>query len=731
LKSPEFTPVSDAGATESRADASQGFAGEAHPNGFRILEIYFPADVAEARYSFDYLGTPVEVEVAAGRRDVGNVENLISAARGQFDAVALSGFSLTYTVGDKYYRHKQLRGLLSEEENTPLYVCDGIRSKDTVDRHLTRLIVESLQGDISNRRTLVLSGIDRWGVSEVLSAASAQTIYGDLMYNLRLGIPLFSLGQVRAFSPLILGIVTRAPLDWYFPGARRRPKLLPRWRQVFYWSEVIVGGMTYLKRYAPQSLDGKVVVTNLRSDDEVEWLRSRGTSTVASLTPVLSGKRVSASVMEAVMTLATRGKVGHRRDRYLDEIIRLMPVPEIISFEPPVAPMPVHDERALESASPLPFAQDVPPAVFSASPETAKFCFVIHPLTPGQLARHPVLRRFRGVMTEGMMEAIAAKTPSFVASRTGTIISETGALAEGWILVLPITPRLMLRMPPEQVYERLVELAGIGQELGASVMGLGAFTSVVGDAGVSVARRSPIAITTGNSYTVAATLETISQASARIGIELPRSTAMVVGATGSIGSVLARLLADKVREIVLVSPRPERLIALGALISREAPEIVLSTTTNVKDHIKRADIVVTTTSAIDPIVGVEHLKPGALVCDVARPPDIAEESARARPDVLVIESGEIALPSPTDLGFDIGLPPNTIYACLAETILLALEGITTHFTLGRTIHKSKVELTAEMGKKHGFKLAGLRSFGQLIDEERIDLVRKARRRAYG
>ncbi len=325
-----------------------------------------------------------------------------------------------------------------------------------------------------------------------------------------------------------------------------------------------------------------------------------------------------------------------------------------------------------------------------------------------------------------VLEQVAARTPPSAVGRIRGLESKTGAKAEGLLLALPMTSKIMLRMPPEYVYERLIELAEIGQEYGATVMGLGAFTSVIGDAGETVARRSPIAITTGNSFTVAATMETIEVASAKIGIDIAGSTALVVGATGSIGSVLARLLAEKVAEIVLVSPRPERLIGLGGTIKKESPAVKLTTTTNVNDHIGRADIVVTTSSAVDPIISVEKLMPGALVCDVARPPDIREETAALRPDVLVIESGEISPPSQISMNIDIGLPPNTVYACLAETMILALEGINRHFTLGRSIKKDKVKEITELGAKHGFSLAGFRSFGHPVSDERLELIRAAR-----
>ena len=75
-----------------------------------------------------------------------------------------------------------------------------------------------------------------------------------------------------------------------------------------------------------------------------------------------------------------------------------------------------------------------------------------------------------------------------------------------------------------------------------------------------------------------------------------------------------------------------------------------------------------------------------------------------RPDVLVIESGEVLIPGDIDFGYDIGLPPKTSYACLAETALLAMEGRFEDYTLGRNIEIERVKEIYRLFKKHGFKL---------------------------
>ncbi len=122
------------------------------------------------------------------------------------------------------------------------------------------------------------------------------------------------------------------------------------------------------------------------------------------------------------------------------------------------------------------------------------------------------------------------------------------------------------------------------------------------------------------------------------------------------------------------------------------------------------------------IVDISKCKPGAVICDVARPPDINPKEAELRPDVLVIESGEVLIPGDIDFGYDIGLPPKTAYACLAETALLAMDGRFEDYTLGRNISVERVKEIYRLFKKHEFQIAGLRSFEDFITDE--DLVEK-------
>jgi predicted amino acid dehydrogenase len=259
------------------------------------------------------------------------------------------------------------------------------------------------------------------------------------------------------------------------------------------------------------------------------------------------------------------------------------------------------------------------------------------------------------------------------------------------------------------------------------LLGLGAFTSVVGDAGVTVAQRLSIPVTTGNSYTVAAAVEAVLAAARRLGRDPARSLAAVVGAYGSTGRACSRLLARSVSDLLLIGRDPGQLEAVQAeILSAVDPAQRARVTSSQRlEEIRQADIVLTVTSAVEPIVQPEHLKPGAVVCDVARPRNVSWRVAQERDDVLVIEGGMVDVPGPVDFGFDFGFPPGKAYACMAETMILALEGRLESYSLGRGVSLDRVDEIDRLAKKHGFRISGFRSFERMVTDEAVESIRLA------
>ena len=217
-----------------------------------------------------------------------------------------------------------------------------------------------------------------------------------------------------------------------------------------------------------------------------------------------------------------------------------------------------------------------------------------------------------------------------------------------------------------------------------------------------------------------------------MGIDPSASTAVVVGATGSIGAACVRLIAPKVRHVVLVARNETRLRKFHEQIAGEV-ECETSFTTDISPAVRRSQLVLTATSSTREVIQPEDLQTGAVVCELSLPHDVSRRVAQERPDVLVTEGGNMFVPGTprfervrergTD--FDLNLPPRTALACMSETMVLALEGRLEPYTLGRGTELQKVIDMEAMAQRCGFTLADMRAFDAAITPERIAATRAA------
>ncbi|WP_420629994.1 serine carboxypeptidase [Candidatus Leptofilum sp.] len=650
----------------------------------------------ESEEQVELLGSAVHIHHIGCDGDLDKMAAQIEAQDGQVAAIALTGVAKTLRLGKARVAHPAAAPLFEVAQQTP--VVDGAGVRAAMERWAVRLAAEAQPGIWSRKQVLMAPGLNHEGLAMALSQYTETVRYADPIVYFALP-PVPGVGSAETLPRVAeptLNQLRAYPFRRLFPKAGESVR--PRSPKLFEWADILAGNVAGIRRYGPAQLKRKVVVTESVTEEDVADLRERGVSAIVTTMPPLDQElaHLGAAVFEAILVaLRPDTTAALTENTYLNLMAQMEWKPGIKLLQP--------EEAGIN-----------------------KFAFVIHPLSPRFIYTHPKFRWAR-FFPDRLVERVAAHLPPMYGSRiTGIESPTTGQKIEGYLLYIGGTPRELMRRDPAFVYRRLIRASRMAERFGARLMGLGAFTSVVGDAGITVAQKADIAITSGNSLTVAATLETAKQAVVKMGNSLDdahQGKVMVIGATGSIGSVCSRLLAQAVPNIVLVAPRPEKLIALKQTIESETPNAQVTLSTTADDYVGDCDLIVTTTTALNTrIIDITKCKPGAVICDIARPPDITEEEAALRPDVLVIESGEILLPGKPDYGMDIGLPPGVAYACLAETALLALDGRFEDYTLGRNIEIERVKEIYRLYKKHGLELSGIRSHDHFLTDE--DLAKK-------
>ncbi len=625
----------------------------------------------------------------------------VTAAAEQVGSWAAEGAAAVAVPRDR--RTSRRLGKVTDE----VRVTDGRALGAVLQEWAVRHVQSEMPGFFTNARTVVLGGSNHARTVRVLREHTANLEFADPALRLDLRARLRS---VPLLGPAVqLG---RWPLRFAPAGLREqsvRPARLVSTaltRRAARDCDVVVATYDELERFGLDDLSGTTLLTSAISEERLAALARRGVDMVIDATPQPFGVTVSTALLEAMMLAATDGTLTD--DDLLDMI-------GAGGLEP----------RVLQPNGPR---------------RKSRFAFVIHPLSRKsfeQVEPLGLVARLAPGPVMSLVEKAIAYSPPFVYTHVTGITSPTGAMAEGWLISVGGTPHELMAHDPEFTYARLLAAAETACRLGAQVMGLGAFTKVVGDAGVTVAKQAPLPVTTGNSYSAAGALWAAHVATERLGlVEVDQDgrmhgRSMVVGATGSIGSVCARLLALASDELWLVSPETAKLLALKHEIEAMNPRSRVHVAATPDGHLHEMDVVVTATSGAGKrVLDIMEVKPGCVITDVARPLDLSAADVAKRPDVLVIESGEIELPGDVHMR-DIGLPPGVVYACMAETVVLALEGRYETFTVGRSIEWEKVKEIYRLGLVHGMRLAAISGVNGVFTDEDLDRVRTLalRRRA--
>ena len=132
------------------------------------------------------------------------------------------------------------------------------------------------------------------------------------------------------------------------------------------------------------------------------------------------------------------------------------------------------------------------------------------------------------------------------------------------------------------------------------------------------------------------------------------------------------------------------------------------------EDLRECRLIVCASNSPTPLVHSEHLAEGPVIlCDIAVPGDVAPEVAEQRQDILILEGGAVELPCSPDFSIaGLPLPPGKTYACLAETLLMGLEGERGHGTYG-TVTTAGVRKALAAARKHGFQFSRLVSIPTL------------------
>ncbi len=286
----------------------------------RVVSISLGSSSRDKRVETEILGEPFVVERIGTDGDMRRFRALAEELDGRVSAIGMGGIDLYLRAGDRRYRIRDAARLIRGVHRTP--VVDGGGIKGSWEKYL---ILEYLPREagisFAGRRVLLVSSVDRYGMAEALVRAGAQTLFGDFYFALGLPVPMRSLTTVRVLAACLLPVITKLPFTLLYPTGAKQEKTTPKYPHLFAWAEVVAGDFHFIRRYMPDDLGGKTVLTQTITREDREALRRRGVRTLITAAPEMDGRSFATNVLEAIV-VSLAGRSSLAPEEYVQWMLR-------------------------------------------------------------------------------------------------------------------------------------------------------------------------------------------------------------------------------------------------------------------------------------------------------------------------------------------------------------------------------------------------------------------------
>ncbi|MDH7487265.1 MAG: quinate 5-dehydrogenase [Anaerolineae bacterium] len=304
----------------------------------RVVSVSLGSSQRDHRVELEMLGQRVLIERIGCDGDEVRARQLYRELDGQVDALGVGGMDLGLRVYDKVYPLHAPRRIVQDVRKTPLVDGDGVRR--IVERQVMQWVEAEIGDELYPKRALITTAVDRFDMALSFHDAGYDAVYGDFMFSLGLPIPIKGLRTLRILAALLLPVLGRLPFSMLYPTGEKQDVIVPKWGRWYGWATVIAGDFNYIRRHMPERLDGKSIVTNTTTPEDVELLRRRGVKYLITSTPRLGGRTFGTNVMEALLVaLAGKGRpLSHEELLEMMQQVDIRPTIQRLAAAPKTSP---------------------------------------------------------------------------------------------------------------------------------------------------------------------------------------------------------------------------------------------------------------------------------------------------------------------------------------------------------------------------------------------------------
>lgn len=308
-------------------------AGATNQGTYHVVSVSLGTSKRDKTYECEILGHKFLIERRGTDGDKARFQKLMEELDGKVDALGVGGADIWLVTADKKYAVREVVNLIKNVKKTP--VVDGSGLKHTLERAAIEILQEEGTVDFSRENIILVSAVDRFGMAQALDKVSKNVLYGDFLFGLGIPLRIHSYSAITKLANILLPIVTRCPLNWFYPMGEKQEKRNPKCAKEFAWCSLIAGDWHYIRRFAPDKMPGKTILTQTLRSADLDWLKSTGARRAITTTPDMGGESFATNVMEGVL-LALIGKPQSEvtPEDYLAKLKELNWKPNVIELNP-------------------------------------------------------------------------------------------------------------------------------------------------------------------------------------------------------------------------------------------------------------------------------------------------------------------------------------------------------------------------------------------------------------
>jgi hypothetical protein len=281
----------------------------------------------------EVLGQKFLIERRGTDGDRAKFKALMEELDGQVAALGVGGADIWIATSKKRYAFKEIQNLVGGVKQTP--VVDGSGLKHTLERETIHRLQRDGTVDFAVEKVLLVSAVDRFGMAQALAEVCPDVVFGDLLFGLGLPMPVSSYQTVEALAGILCPIITRLPIQWFYPTGEKQEQRKPMFPRLWLGRTFVCGDWHYIRRYAPDDLSGKTILTQTVRSADIEWLRGTGARRLITTTPEMGGETFATNVMEGVIVaLVGKRPEDMTEQDYLDVLKELSWSPGVMELNP-------------------------------------------------------------------------------------------------------------------------------------------------------------------------------------------------------------------------------------------------------------------------------------------------------------------------------------------------------------------------------------------------------------